>query len=57
MFLFGHLGITLGIAFLFFRVLKIEPDRRLYLFVLTGAVLPDLIDKPVGEILFAFDWC
>ncbi|MGB2842708.1 MAG: metal-dependent hydrolase [Halobacteriota archaeon] len=53
MFLFGHLGITLGIAVLFFRVLKIEPDRRLYLFVLIGAVLPDLIDKPVGEILLA----
>ncbi|MCK4475553.1 MAG: metal-dependent hydrolase [Methanophagales archaeon] len=51
MFLFGHLGITLGIAFLFFRILKIEQDRRLYLFVLTGAILPDLIDKPVGEIL------
>ena len=53
MFLFGHLGITLGIAFLFFRLLKIESNRQLYLFVLIGAILPDLIDKPVGEILLA----
>lgn len=49
----GHLGITLGIAFLIFRILKIEPDRRLYLFILTVPILPDLIDKPVGEILLA----
>ncbi len=53
MFLFGHLGITLGIAVLLLRVLKIKPNRRFYLFVLVGAILPDLIDKPVGEILLA----
>ena len=53
MFLFGHLGITLGIAFLVFYTLKIVPDRRLYGFILTGAILPDLIDKPIGEILLA----
>ena len=33
--------------------LKIVPDRRLYGFILTGAILPDLIDKQVGEILLA----
>lgn len=53
MFLFGHLGITFGIAFLLLRLLKIEPNRRLYLFVLVGAILPDIIDKPTGEILLA----
>ena len=53
MFLFGHLGITLGIAVLLFRVLKIEPNRQLYLAVLVGAILPDLIDKPIGEIVLA----
>ncbi len=53
MFLFGHLGITLGIAVLLFRVLKIEPNRELYGAVLVGAILPDLIDKPIGEILLA----
>ena len=53
MFLFGHLGITLGIAFLLFYILKIKLDRRLYLFILIGAILPDLIDKPIGEVLLA----
>jgi hypothetical protein len=53
MFLFGHLGITLGIAVLLFRFLKIEPTRKLYGAVLLGSVLPDLIDKPIGEILLA----
>ena len=53
MFIFGHLGITLGIAFLVFYTLKIVPDRRLYGFILTGAILQDLIDKPIGEILLA----
>ncbi|MBA5942608.1 MAG: metal-dependent hydrolase [Methanophagales archaeon] len=57
MFFFGHLGITFGIALLFFRVLKIDPDQnpnhRLYPAVLIGAILPDLIDKPIGEILLA----
>lgn len=51
MLLFGHLGITLGIAVLLFRQLKIEPNRQLYLAVLVGAILPDLIDKPIGEIM------
>ena len=53
MFILGHLGVTLGIAVLFFRILKIEPDRQLYLSVLIGAILPDLMDKPIGEILLA----
>ncbi|MGC9444869.1 MAG: metal-dependent hydrolase [Candidatus Methanospirareceae archaeon] len=53
MFLFGHLGITLGIAVLLLRVWKIEPDRQLYGAILLGSVLPDLIDKPIGRILLA----
>jgi len=53
MFLFGHMGVTLGIAVLVFYVLKIKLDRRLYLFILIGAILPDLIDKPIGEVLLA----
>ncbi|MHC1582882.1 MAG: metal-dependent hydrolase, partial [Candidatus Syntropharchaeia archaeon] len=53
MFILGHLGVTLGIAVLFFRILKIKPDRQLYLSVLIGAILPDLVDKPIGEILLA----
>jgi membrane-bound metal-dependent hydrolase YbcI (DUF457 family) len=53
MFLFGHLGITLGITVLLFRVLKIKPNRQLYCVVLVGAILPDLIDKSIGEILLS----
>lgn len=39
MFLFGHLGITLGIAFLLFHLVRIESNRRLYSFILIGALL------------------
>jgi hypothetical protein len=53
MFIFGHLGITLGIFFLAgFAVQSIR--RHLdYRFIALGALLPDLIDKPIGRILFA----
>jgi membrane-bound metal-dependent hydrolase YbcI (DUF457 family) len=53
MLFFGHLGITLGIAVLGMQFYKIEPTRKLYGAILLGAVLPDLIDKPIGEILLA----
>jgi len=49
MIFFGHLGITLLFVFLVFYYLKIEADYR---FVLIGAILPDIIDKPVGDYLF-----
>jgi hypothetical protein len=53
MFFFGHLGITLGIAVLGLHLFKIEPTRKLYGAILLGSVLPDLIDKPIGEIMLA----
>ena len=53
MFFFGHLGITLGIAVLGLYLFKIEPTRKLYGAILLGSVLPDLIDKPIGEIMLA----
>jgi hypothetical protein len=53
MFFFGHLGITLGIAMVGLQLFKIEPSRKLYGAVLIGSVLPDLIDKPIGEIMLA----
>ena len=53
MFLFGHIGITLGI----FMLLKMHPslskipiDLRL---VVLGSILPDLIDKPLKLFIFA----
>ena len=51
MFLLGHIGITIGIFFIFgyFR-----PDIRIrYWYVGLGAILPDIIDKLIGRVLFA----
>jgi LexA-binding, inner membrane-associated putative hydrolase len=53
MLLFGHLGITLGIFFglVFFAPrLSTVIDPR---FLAIGALLPDLVDKPIGRIIFA----
>lgn len=53
MLLFGHIGITLGIFFIFSHVvpqLKTIIDKR---YLVIGALLPDLIDKPLGMIVFA----
>ena len=48
MFLLGHLGIALGLAW----VLAWKgPPRIDYRLVLFGAILPDLIDKPLGFLL------
>ncbi|WP_243685122.1 metal-dependent hydrolase [Methanosarcina barkeri] len=53
MLLFGHIGITLGIFFVFSYIapqLKTIIDKR---YLVIGALLPDLIDKPLGLIVFA----
>ncbi|WP_410509567.1 metal-dependent hydrolase [Methanosarcina hadiensis] len=53
MLLFGHLGVTLGIFFglsIFVPRLRTIIDPR---YLAIGALLPDLIDKPVGEIILA----
>lgn len=53
MLLFGHIGVTLGIFFVFSYVapqLKTIIDKR---YLAVGALLPDLIDKPLGMIVFA----
>jgi membrane-bound metal-dependent hydrolase YbcI (DUF457 family) len=53
MLLFGHLGITLGIFFglgIFIPRLKTLINPR---YLAIGAILPDLIDKPIGEVIFA----
>lgn len=53
MLLFGHIGITLGIFFglvFFFPRLRTIIDPR---FLVIGALLPDLVDKPIGRIIFA----
>jgi membrane-bound metal-dependent hydrolase YbcI (DUF457 family) len=53
MLLFGHLGITLGI---FFGLGIFRPRLRTIIdpkYLAVGALLPDLIDKPVGRVIFA----
>ncbi|MDF9407006.1 MAG: hypothetical protein A4E52_01360 [Pelotomaculum sp. PtaB.Bin013] len=54
MILFGHLGITLGATKLLNKM-KINRDFTSlldYRLVLVGSILPDLIDKPVGRVIF-----
>jgi inner membrane protein len=57
--LFGHLGLTVGAFKLYKEASSMSRHReksRLpdidYRFVLLGFVLPDLIDKPIGALLF-----
>jgi len=49
---FGHIGITLGIAWFAESKLKVKVDYRL---ILIGSLLPDIIDKPVGMILLPLE--
>jgi len=48
MFLLGHLGLGLGLAWLATRKRTVDVDWR---FLLLGTILPDLIDKPLGVVL------
>lgn len=53
MFIFGHLGITLGIFQLARKAPGISGISLDLKMVALGAMLPDLIDKPLGELLLA----
>lgn len=54
MIFFGHLGLTVGAAKL--AETAAAKNRKLpqidYRLVMVGAILPDLIDKPIGALLF-----
>lgn len=53
MLIFGHIGITLGI-FLMLSFLVPGIRSRIYLrYIAFGSLLPDIIDKPIGRVLFA----
>ena len=50
---FGHLGITTGV----FKACEAGLNKKRkspfdYRFILAGSLLPDLIDKPIGAVLF-----
>ncbi|MCK4456867.1 MAG: metal-dependent hydrolase [Thermoplasmata archaeon] len=54
MFPLGHVGIALGVAFALVRILKKSPDPKMFIVIVgVAAVLPDLIDKPIG-LLYGF---
>ena len=53
MLLFGHLGVTLGI---FFGLAFFIPQLRTIIdptYLIIGSLLPDLVDKPLGIIIFS----
>ncbi len=53
MFLFGHLGVTLGVFIVLGYLVPRIRARINYWYVAFGAILPDIIDKLVGRVLFA----
>ncbi|MDD3042620.1 MAG: metal-dependent hydrolase [Methanosarcinaceae archaeon] len=53
MFIFGHIGITLGTFYLLSRLFPKTEQTFDYRYVAFGALLPDLIDKPLGRIILA----
>jgi hypothetical protein len=53
MLLFGHIGVTLGI---FFGLLFLIPQLQTIIdptYLVIGSLLPDLIDKPLGIIIYS----
>ena len=57
MIFFGHLGITTAVIKTYEKVMykDIELSNKVlidYRVVLVGAILPDIIDKPIGDFLF-----
>lgn len=50
--LFGHLGMTIGIVYLLARIMGVRFSQRMLAVTAVGALLPDIIDKPIGQILF-----
>lgn len=53
MFFFGHVGITLGIFYSLSRLSSKNDFWAAVPYVVVGSLLPDIIDKPLGRIIFA----
>jgi len=51
-FLLAHSGITLGAAYAVDKSVRSPALKVDYRFVLLGALLPDIIDKPLGHLFF-----
>ena len=55
MFFFGHIGITLGV---FYSLRRLSSKNNFWAavpYIIVGSLLPDIIDKPLGRIIFAED--
>lgn len=53
MFIFGHIGITLGIFYLLSRLGSKNNFTEIVPYIILGSLLPDIIDKPLGRIILA----
>ena len=53
MFIFGHIGITLGIFYFLSRLSSKNSFWVKVPWIAIGALLPDFIDKPLGRIILA----
>ncbi|OLS25432.1 MAG: hypothetical protein HeimC2_18880 [Candidatus Heimdallarchaeota archaeon LC_2] len=51
MYLLGHVGLTIFLLFAFQKILKTDYSK-FFVFAGLGSMLPDIIDKPIGSILF-----
>ena len=53
MFIFGHVGITLGIFYSLYRLYSKDNFSSAVPYIVVGSLLPDIIDKPLGRIILA----
>lgn len=53
MFFFGHIGITLGVFYSLSRLSSKNNFWAAVPYIVVGSLLPDIIDKPLGRIIFA----
>ena len=60
MLLFGHVGLTVGVLKVFEKVAlsknKISDNFVDYRIVMVGAILPDIIDKPLVQFIFGLQY-
>jgi LexA-binding, inner membrane-associated putative hydrolase len=54
MFIFGHIGVTLVSFYILGYIVPGIRDRINYWYVALGVILPDIIDKPIGRVIFAY---
>lgn len=53
MLIFGHIGITTGVIKLYEKASKIKNNNFIdYRIVMVGSLLPDIIDKPLVQIIY-----